>query len=473
MPKDCTSVASRGALGESTTIDKVEWSWSGIHVADPDFHLVWRLLNARFLGGNIGGGVAAAAPSDGGAPAAASAGPARGGRPPTTPAKRGSSAGGQSGRGTKRAEAEPVVPSPTSVRKLRHRKAAGKYAKTLEVASSLFVEQEQRATVVRPPFVLGRVKPFSNRPFGVVVVYAQFPSLLDTTWKKTITWTAYCRKVLIQKKGGRYEIVFKPNRVPTEDSVGQRNGNEPLARADDAAAVSAAAAAAAAGTGTGTVLAVGTENESAGEGAGAAAGEDEGTEEPGEDSDVDQDVGPTTAMDASAGDRVRASTTRRSASPAVVVGPAGEDASAAEETGVAELEAVGRSAAGASMTSSGGTPTAGTGDPTSSTGGANGAPTDSWDATDFAVADLFEDDPDASLPEFTPLPDTLQRHFITALEKSKAWGAPEEDEQIQWSVITQWPASCFTLIDNQMAHASRGRRARSQQTRHRLHPHED
>lgn len=302
MPKDCTSVASRGALGESTTIDKVEWSWSDIHVADPDFHLVWRLLNARFLGGNIGGGVAAAAPSDGGAPAAASAGPARGGRPPTTPAKRGSSAGGQSGRGTKRAEAEPVVPSPTSVRRLRHRKAAGKYAKTLEVASSLFVEQEQRATVVRPPFVLGHVKPFSKRPFGAVVVYAQFPSLLDTTWKKTITWTAYCRKVLIQKKGGRYEIVFKPNRVLTEDSVGQRNGNEPLARADDAAAVSAAAAAAAAGTGTGTVLALGTENESAGEGAGAAAGEDEGTEEPGEDSDVDQDVGPTAAMDASAGD---------------------------------------------------------------------------------------------------------------------------------------------------------------------------
>ncbi|KAK1869457.1 hypothetical protein I4F81_011933 [Pyropia yezoensis] len=151
-------------------------------------------------------------------------------------------------------------------------------------------------------------------------------------------------------------------------------------------------------------------------------------------------------MDASAGDRVRASTTRCSASPAVVVGPAGEDASAAEETGVAELVAAGRSAAGASMTSSGGTPRAGTGDPTSSTGGANGAPTDSWDATDFAVADLFEDDPDASLPEFTPLPDTLQQHFITALENFKAWGAPEEDEQIQWSVITQLPASCFTLV---------------------------
>lgn len=62
------------------------------------------------------------------------------------------------------------------------------------------------------------------------------------------------------------------------------------------------------------------------------------------------------------------------------------------------------------------------------------------------MADLFEDDPDAFMPEFSPLPHTLQGHFITTLEKSKAWGTPEDDEKIEWSVITRSPPSCFTLV---------------------------
>lgn len=37
-------------------------------------------------------------------------------------------------------------------------------------------------------------------------------------------------------------------------------------------------------------------------------------------------------------------------------------------------------------------------------------------------------------------------HFITAPEKSKAWGAPEEDEQIEWSVITRSATSCFSPV---------------------------
>ncbi|KAK1859424.1 hypothetical protein I4F81_002020 [Pyropia yezoensis] len=436
MPQGCTSVATRGAPGNGTIIEMIEWSWSNVHVADPDFHLVSRLLSNGFLGGSKDGGAAATSLSDGGAPVTLLATPARGGRPPTSPANRGTSAGGQSGRGTKRAEAEPVVSSPTSVRKLRHRKAAAKYARTLEVAASILVEQEQRATVVRPPLVVGRVKPFCKWPFGGVVVFAQFPFLLDPTSKKTATWTAYCKKVLILKKGGRYEIVFKPKKVPTEASVGRQNGNEPLVGAGDSVAASAAA------VGADVVPAAGTAGGRAAEGAGAFAGENEGVQVPDEESDDDEEVGPAAATVAHPGHQVRASVVRRSTPPAAPVGPAGEEAGAAED----ESEVVGRSSGGASMTSSGGTPLVGAGDPTSSAGGATATPTDSWDATDFAVADLFEDDPDASVPEFSPLPDTLQGHFITTLEKSKAWGTPEDDEQVEWSVITRSPPSCFTLV---------------------------
>lgn len=127
------------------------------------------------------------------------------------------------------------------MRKLRHRKAAAKYARTLDVAASILVEQKQRAAVVRPLFVVGRVRPFSKWPFGGVVVLGHFPFLLDPTSKKTVTWTAYCKKVLILKKGSRYEIVFKPKKVPTEAFVGQQNGNELLVGAGDSVAASAAA----------------------------------------------------------------------------------------------------------------------------------------------------------------------------------------------------------------------------------------
>lgn len=88
MPQGCTSVASCGAPGNVTIIEKIEWSWSNVHVVDPDFHLVWQLLSNRFLGGSKDGGAAATASFDGGAPVALPAAPARGGRPPTSPANR-------------------------------------------------------------------------------------------------------------------------------------------------------------------------------------------------------------------------------------------------------------------------------------------------------------------------------------------------------------------------------------------------
>lgn len=233
MSDGCMAVVGSGAAEGDLCVEKIGWSWTNVHVEDPDFIIVWRLLEGRFLSGvsekksaEAAAGSAddaAAAPPD--EPAAL---PARGGRPPPVPSRKGSKSGTKSGRGTKRTDAEPVVPNPSSVRSLRHNKAAAKYAKSLDVAASMLLEQEVRTTVVRPPFVLGRVKPFSKWPFGGVVVFVQFPFLVDPTWCKNMTWIAYCRKVLILKTGGCYEIVFRLKKVSSASSADGPNGAEPL-----------------------------------------------------------------------------------------------------------------------------------------------------------------------------------------------------------------------------------------------------
>lgn len=233
MPEGCTAVVGSGATEGDLCVDKIGWSWTNVHVEDPDFIIVRRLLEVRFLGGvsekRSGGADAGSADDAAAAPPAAPATlPARGGRPPPAPLGKGSRSGTKYGRGTKRTDPEPVVPNPSSVRSLRHKKAAAKYAKSLDVAASILSEQEARATVVRPPFVLGRVNPFSKWPFGGVVVFVKFPFLVDPTWRKTVNWTAYCRKVLILKTGGRYEIVFRPKKVPSASSADGPNGTEPL-----------------------------------------------------------------------------------------------------------------------------------------------------------------------------------------------------------------------------------------------------
>lgn len=188
-------------------------------------------------------------------------------------------------------------------------------------------------------------------------MFAQFPFLLDPPSKKTVTWTAYCKKVLILKKDGRYEIVFNPKGVPTEASVGQQNGSAPLVGAGDSVAASAAAVGAEAVAPA--VAPAETAGGRAAGGAGAPTGESEGAQEPEEESDDDAEVGHAAATVAHAGHQVRASAARRSIPPAAPVGPVGEEGGAAEE----DSEAVGRSAGAVSMTSSGGRPLAGAGDP--------------------------------------------------------------------------------------------------------------
>lgn len=63
------------------------------------------------------------------------------------------------------------------------------------------------------------------------------------------------------------------------------------------------------------------------------------------------------------------------------------------------------------------------------------------------MADLFDAGSiDDEEPAYSPLPETLQEHFIAMLEKSKVWGTPDEDEQIECSVVTRSAPSSFSSV---------------------------
>lgn len=454
MPEGSTAVVGSGAAEGDLCVDKIGWSWTNVHVEDPDFIIVWCLLEGWFLGGvsekRSGGADAGSADDAAAAPLAAPATlPARGGRPPPAPSGKGSKSGTKSGRGTKRTDPEPVVPNPSSVHSLRHKKAAAKYAKSLDVAASILLEQEARATVVRPPFVLGRVKPFSKWPFGGVVVFVQFPVLVDPTWRKTVTWTAYCRKVLILKTGGCYEIVFRPKKVSSASSADGPNGTEPLLDNRDMtnaafgagmdASGAAAAGTDASGEGPSGGGESGTDQPSGGVGTGAAA---DGTHA---DASENDELGTLERIEESLlpGSGAGAASVGRSVSPSAAGGLVDGASTGAPVNGEAELAV--ETSHGQLAPGAGGGATL-TGDNDAATA-AEGSPPDSWVGSEFTVADLFDaGSVNDEEPAYSPLPETLQEHFIATLEKSKVWGAPDEDEQIELSVVSLSAPSSFSLV---------------------------
>lgn len=227
MPTDCTRVLGHlpGSPDGQTTVVRLEWSWKNVHNTDEDFEMVLQVLRKRFFAGQSEL-VDGEAP-DAGAGRAGQTG-VRGGRPP--PAAAGSR------RGSKRTvEDDPVVPVETTVRRLRHPKAAARFDKTVATAASLLFDEERRTTVVRAPYVVGQVKPFSAWPHGGIVVFAQFPFLLDPSFMEQGKMVSYCRKVLAFAVGGSYEVVFGPKRVAPAKSVAEgSNGAEPLLAAPEA-----------------------------------------------------------------------------------------------------------------------------------------------------------------------------------------------------------------------------------------------
>lgn len=122
-----------------------------------------RVLSTRVLHGGSETGLDAVA---GNAPVAAarvgastSRAPAN---PPTGTARPPSGPVFKALRGKKSAaDAEaPVLPVAGSVRNLKHHRSKAKWDKGVVMRATALIEDKRRATIVRPPFVIGQVKPF-------------------------------------------------------------------------------------------------------------------------------------------------------------------------------------------------------------------------------------------------------------------------------------------------------------------------
>lgn len=230
MPSGCTRVLGNipGSPDGQTTVVRLEWSWKDIHEPDEDFDMVLQVLRSRFLAGQtelvaVDGAEASVAADRAGAPVAGA------GRPPVA------SAGTR--RGVKRtADEDPVVPVTPTVRRLRHPKAAARFEKTVAAAAAMLVDEERRVSVVRAPYVVGEVKAISAWPHGGIVVFAQFPFLLDPSFNEQGKMVSLCRKLLAFDVGGSYEVMFGPKSLARSTSVvGGANGTEPLLAASGVA----------------------------------------------------------------------------------------------------------------------------------------------------------------------------------------------------------------------------------------------
>eukprot|EP00170_Pyropia_yezoensis_P005239 contig_21356_g5253 len=206
MPLGCTSVLDNfpGGADGQTTVVKLEWSWKSIHEPDDAFAFIIHVLQTRFLGGlneedrAKKRAAAAADASENGSRTAAPAGSSGVGseRPPSAATRRGTKRG---------SEEDPVVPVDLSVRRFRHPKAAAKFEKTIAAAADALVEEETCTTVVRVPYVVGQVEPFSAWPHGGVVVFAHFPFLLNPFFQDGGRLECSLRKLLAFDVGGSYE----------------------------------------------------------------------------------------------------------------------------------------------------------------------------------------------------------------------------------------------------------------------------
>lgn len=227
LPRFCsvrfTQVAAPGNQGNMMEVIHLKFSWAGLHVIDGVSRSVISAVERRFLSprpaspgrdtsGSTGGPSSAGSSHGGGSrPPAAPSGP-RGSRV-TRPTPR---------RKNKRSSPDDVLPvaSSKSIRSLRSQKLQTRLAQAHEAAMAAIEEEDARATVVQPHYVVVQVAPMLLWPDGGVAVYAQFPFLLDDSWRSPGLCLSYCRKVLCdpdpRNMGGTYEVIFTMERADVE-----------------------------------------------------------------------------------------------------------------------------------------------------------------------------------------------------------------------------------------------------------------
>lgn len=217
VPRCCTTtftqVGAPGVQGGTMEVAQLRFSWSRIHVLDDVSRSVVSALESRFLtyarqkdrAASVAGGRSSTGSSQAG-----------GSRPPAAPsARRGSAATPPTPpRRTKRLAPADLLPSPStkSIRSLRSQKLQTRLVQAHEAAVVAMLDEDNRATVVTPHYVVAQVDPHLLWPDGGVVVYAQFPFLLDDSWRTPGLCLSYCRKVLCdpdpRSLGGTYEVIF-------------------------------------------------------------------------------------------------------------------------------------------------------------------------------------------------------------------------------------------------------------------------
>lgn len=434
LPVGCSPVLApvMGPTVDQMRVDQVHWTWASVHVTDDTFEMVRRVLLTRFLHGAVEPGSEAAADNApgpvarvglpiSGTPAGPPAGTAR---PPSGPAAK-------APRGKKRATSaeEPVLPVAGSVRNLKHHRSKARWDKGVDMCASALIDDERRATVVKPPFVIGQVKPFSAWPYGGVVVFAQFPFLLDSAWRDAGKWTANCQKVMVFDVGGRYEVVFSLKQPPVGRHTDGAGGPEPLLPAsspdapgmydtmplesdvDDAIAPADAAAAAGPSqvrTAEGTTSADGR-----GDRALTRTGARRASRR------AASDAAPAGTANGRE-DEIRPVTAREQSAPGAAAGAAGTDS---------VLPAEPSAAAAPVGTATPGTPT-------------------------VAVEKVAEGEDAAPLSlsspqrpkKYVPLSEPLKRRFVRALHKGKASVPPLDDAVVEWAVLGRSAPSVFSML---------------------------
>lgn len=227
LPRFCsvrfTQVAAPGNQDSMMEVIHLRFSWAGLHVIDGISRSVISAVERRFLSPRPASPGRDTSGSTGG-PSSAGSSHAGGSRPPAAPSgPRGSRATRSTPRRkNKRSSPDDVLPvaSSKSIRSLRSQKLQTRLAQAHDAARAAIVEEDARATVVQPHYVVVQVAPMLLWPDGGVAVYAQFPFLLDDSWRTPGLCLSYCRKVLCdpdpRNMGGTYEVIFTMEKADVE-----------------------------------------------------------------------------------------------------------------------------------------------------------------------------------------------------------------------------------------------------------------
>lgn len=116
--------------------------------------------------------------------------------------------------------------SRSTARSLRSKRVQDKMKKAHDAVVSAMMEEDERTAVVKPIYLVQQVEPHKLWPDGGVVVYAQFPFLLDLSWRRSGAWVSFCRKAVCapdgNSQGGTYEVFFT---LQKPDSSGLGEGS--------------------------------------------------------------------------------------------------------------------------------------------------------------------------------------------------------------------------------------------------------